>query len=162
MDVRVDGVPRIFDSTEVAMTATSSVVTLTALGRIDPTPGILDTGSSIQLVLAFDRAAVFALEAPVTLEIDGTTTYDANGNVGMDPFEWRGDPAAVVDAWLEVGCFCIAIEEGDQGIEGSVRFDTLTGSTIAGRLTVTATGAIPNAPLPAAYQVDVEFDQSGL
>ena len=154
-----DGIPTDFDAVQVKVVPTSTIVTLTLSGSVDPVANLVDDEFSLNLVLDLDREALASLDAPVTLNVDGTTSFAGSISEPV-AFSWTGAPPILVRAYFYRLCFCAPTGTGQHDITGTLTFDSASATEIAGTLSLTVTGTIPYTMQTSTYTLNGTFNRA--
>lgn len=163
LTILLDSVAPDYESVSLRATTTgTSALTLHLSASADPLKGAVDDEYSDSFDITFDRAALTALSAPVTVQVKGSLQYSSVG-IGVETLLWTnaaGGSSLVTEALLRRSCFCAEVNPGTQSIEGTVVFTQLDASTVAGTFTFEVTGAIPNNDSTQAAHLEGVFDLS--
>ena len=159
-EVLTDGATEPFSEVGVRFTTTTStIVTLTMIGGVDPSFEVTDDEYFFSLSLRFERDTLLALDTPTTLTVDGTATYTFDRLSTLD-FSYSGEPDVLYSAEFERLCLCV-IQAGtfQQTFQGTIQFDVIDSNEIRGSLSLIVDGVAVRGGGPARYELTGTFNR---
>lgn len=162
LEVAFDGVLESYDGLTVSLTATGTdAVTLTAVGRSDPSPWMSDDAYEVHVAITVARTAFEDVAVPLELRVQGNLQYDGSRPEG-ERLTWEGGPQgapAVRGARLGLNCACVRAGSGTQSFDGPLTFTKTGPDSVVGTLELRVLGGVLNAFGDFDAQVVLEFDQ---